>query len=51
MENKKLTKEEIFDREFYFLQNFLNYKTTPPRLKEIILNCMERYADQFKNMK
>lgn len=40
-----MTKEKIFDDQFYFLRDFLMYKSTPVRLKDIVLDCMQKYAD------
>lgn len=40
------TKEQIFDDEFYFLRSFLALRSTPERLKDIVLGCMEKYADE-----
>jgi len=42
------TAKQIFEDQFYFLRDFLNYKTTPARLEEIVIGCMEKYAEQFK---
>ena len=38
-------KQEIFDKEFYFIRDFFHYKTTPSRLKHMIFNTMENYAE------